>query len=373
MTAFDIPFAHAASVSAGLVDLGVTQRGALGGGIRRFSRPGSHHQLQVQFPPLTREAAGPIVGGVLHNLASGDPVRFPWPQIAESYEAMYPLVNGASQTGQTLNVYNIAASERGNRFIRSGDLTHSGQWSPVGVSVLASPDSQLKRVIPSTSSTIHYVVAHTGISVTSANVYTIEVDAAPAGYDWLIVLCDTAYGSFNVRTGALGSSANATLGVTRLTGGKVRLRLTFTASATATPAVYFGVNTANGTAIATYAGDGLSGIDLGRAHFHTGANAVRYSPTTTTASVNHIDAGRAFHLEISGRRYLYVAAADAPVLSGGFAAVDLDTMIRASPANGDALEINFPMIEGIIAGDGFGWSVERAIAAGLGFTIEEAA
>lgn len=74
----------------------------------------------------------------------------------------------------------------------------------------------------------------------------------------------------------------------------------------------------------------------------------------------------------SGRRHLFSFNADTPT-SGGAAIVDITPMLRTPISVNDVIELNPPMIEGMLSGDETGWTVNAAHHVGLSFTVTEAA
>lgn len=72
------------------------------------------------------------------------------------------------------------------------------------------------------------------------------------------------------------------------------------------------------------------------------------------------------------QRFLHMAAARATFDAAGEAALSIHPMLRVSPPDGAAVEIETPMIEGRIA-PGVDWDVDELMSAGLAFEIEEAA
>lgn len=82
--------------------------------------------------------------------------------------------------------------------------------------------------------------------------------------------------------------------------------------------------------------------------------------------------GQPFSLEIEGQHYLDFVAATAFADASGEATITLTQMLRAEPADGNALHISKPMIEGFIMGDQISWDIALERMIGLSFEIHEA-
>lgn len=74
-----------------------------------------------------------------------------------------------------------------------------------------------------------------------------------------------------------------------------------------------------------------------------------------------------------GRSYLYGVTTGVVLDDEGAADVGLSVPLRHLVDAGDAVELAAPVIEGVIEGDGFGWTVERSRTVGLSFTLMERA
>lgn len=85
-----------------------------------------------------------------------------------------------------------------------------------------------------------------------------------------------------------------------------------------------------------------------------------------------VRAGQWFSLSISSQRYLYqVAAEKVAGTTGIMADLNINPMIRVSPADNAAAEFGEPMIEGFLSGRETSWTVDVARHVGLSFTITE--
>lgn len=82
--------------------------------------------------------------------------------------------------------------------------------------------------------------------------------------------------------------------------------------------------------------------------------------------------GQPFSLEIDGQHYFDFIAAATVANGTGEATITLSQMLRAEPADGDALHLSKPMIEGFIMGDELSWQIALDRTIGLAFEIHEA-
>ena len=93
-----------------LLDFGGVITPSLGGVQQRLNRVGNRWAITVQLPPMPAEPLGrQWVAALAEGLT--DTVLLPWPQV--DFAAGSPgatLVNGANQTGSTLNIDGFAAN-----------------------------------------------------------------------------------------------------------------------------------------------------------------------------------------------------------------------------------------------------------------------
>lgn len=88
-----------------LVDNGFTQRGQ-SGPAGRVDRPGSHWAMVVTFPPLKAEAGRVFTVRLTRAQAEGLRVEVPLLGVKQGIPGA-PVVDGAGQTGTTLNARNL--------------------------------------------------------------------------------------------------------------------------------------------------------------------------------------------------------------------------------------------------------------------------
>lgn len=82
--------------------------------------------------------------------------------------------------------------------------------------------------------------------------------------------------------------------------------------------------------------------------------------------------GQPFNVVIGGYHYLDFIAADVTANGSGQATITLSQMLRKPPADGDALRIVDPVIEGWVVGDQLSWELALNRTIPLSFQIHEA-
>ena len=83
--------------------------------------------------------------------------------------------------------------------------------------------------------------------------------------------------------------------------------------------------------------------------------------------------GQFLTVTAGGRRQLYMAALQTLASAGGLVTAVIRPGLRSVPADGSAVELNPPLIEGLLQGREVGWTLEAARTVGLSFSIVEAA
>lgn len=81
--------------------------------------------------------------------------------------------------------------------------------------------------------------------------------------------------------------------------------------------------------------------------------------------------GQFLSLVHGGQRYLHQIAAPVNANGSGGATLSIVPWLRVEPDNNDVIEIGQPIVEGLLADNGFEWSIDRARLAGISFTILE--
>lgn len=104
MTAITLPTSPRPSAAApSLRSFGVDLTPPLGGPVQRASRLGSRFVVDVTYPIMTKAQFDPLLAALMNAEAQGLPVVLELPQDTAPSGLGSPLVNGASQTGTTLN------------------------------------------------------------------------------------------------------------------------------------------------------------------------------------------------------------------------------------------------------------------------------
>lgn len=89
-------------------------------------------------------------------------------------------------------------------------------------------------------------------------------------------------------------------------------------------------------------------------------------------TVGHvIRKGKWLSILTGGRRYLHKVAAPLQLGTGGAGTIEIEPLLRVTPADNAVVELAVPIIEGLI--EPVPWSIDvRRIAEGVSFTIREA-
>ncbi len=82
--------------------------------------------------------------------------------------------------------------------------------------------------------------------------------------------------------------------------------------------------------------------------------------------------GQPVSIVTGGRHHVHFVTAEALVGATGEVTLAIEPMLRVPPADGDAVHVAKPMIEGFIDGEELPWSLSVAEFVGLSFTITEA-
>lgn len=83
--------------------------------------------------------------------------------------------------------------------------------------------------------------------------------------------------------------------------------------------------------------------------------------------------GRLLSLAASGAGFLYRLAADVTADGGGNASLSLTSPIRRAPPDNALVEVQSPVVRGLLGGDARTWTMDVARTVGLTFTISEIA
>lgn len=108
---------HPAAISWELVDFGGTSTSSLGGSAQRINRLGNRWKVGVTMPPLTEAQAREWASALTRGLRQGVAWKLSQPGFVTGSPGT-PLVAGASQLGDTLNLDGLNA----------GYVIRAGQW-----------------------------------------------------------------------------------------------------------------------------------------------------------------------------------------------------------------------------------------------------
>jgi hypothetical protein len=97
----------------------------------------------------------------------------------------------------------------------------------------------------------------------------------------------------------------------------------------------------------------------------------------TVLSIDGLPANKAvpeglfFAIVTGGRRYIHQVSAPAVASGGGAVTLSIEPMLRVRPTDNAVVEMAAPLIEGMVQGQEFGWTVDLAQIYGLTFTLSE--
>lgn len=97
----------AASADHELVDFGFFQRGALGAETARINRAGNRYRVSFVYGPYYQDLGSKVVARLQSAKTEG--LRVPYPLPISQGSPGTPLVDGAGQSGTTLNIKGLAA------------------------------------------------------------------------------------------------------------------------------------------------------------------------------------------------------------------------------------------------------------------------
>lgn len=96
------------SVNATLIDYGGILRPGSGAAAQRVDRAGSRFRLEVGFPPMTADTGKVFLSRLIQAKRDGIKLAYPLIGISQGSPGT-PVVNGAGQSGTTLNVRGCTA------------------------------------------------------------------------------------------------------------------------------------------------------------------------------------------------------------------------------------------------------------------------
>jgi len=193
----------------------------------------------------------------------------------------------------------LIEEQRTNLWAQSEDFSNAS-WTKVRSSITAdaavSPAGTVTadKLIANTDNNTHFI--RQDIAVTSGTSYTQTIYAKAAEYSQIQMNFDTDNSAFAIGTAVFTLTGNGSVSTSgTLSSSSITLvgngwyRCQISAPATATTTGVFRIYAANG-GVASFAGDGYSGVYLWGAQLEAGAFATSYIPTTTTALTRSADA-----------------------------------------------------------------------------------
>jgi hypothetical protein len=225
--------------------------------------------------------------------------------------------------------------QRTNLITYSDDLTNV-LWvkgdTTVTANATTSPDgtTNADKLVETATNTFHFALQNLPSAVTTI-AYTASVYVKAAERTWCVLaLGGTAFNSvawFNLSTGTVGTQTGSPSSVTITDAGNGWWRLTITKTPASVGTANVAINVSTGDGVASYAGDGTSGIFIYGAQLEAGAFPTSYIPTvasqvTRTADNTSIVAPN-FAPWYNQSEGTFVVEADsvAPVIAATYAAV----------------------------------------------------
>jgi hypothetical protein len=194
-----------------------------------------------------------------------------------------------ASTGTFVDSDGVIRSATTNLLLRSEEFDNAS-WvktrSSVSANAATAPNgtSSADRLVEdSSASTTHFIDAL--LTATAGQAYTHSVYAKADGRNWIALQgfngASNPTAFFDVSTGSVGSTSNgATASIAAVGNGWFRCVMTYTVnSGTATTGTLYLASANN---VASYTGDGTSGIFLWGAQLEVGSTVGPYIPTTST-------------------------------------------------------------------------------------------
>jgi hypothetical protein len=244
-------------------------------------------------------------------------------------------------TGESLGL--LIEESRSNLATYSSDLSNAA-WSKVQTTVtsdtVVAPDGTLTgdKLVESTATSAHYAISASFISVTSGTAYTISLYAKASGRNFLLVEMNSAalgaFAYFDLANGVVGTTGGSPSSTSITSVGNGWYRLTISKTATSTANSLITIYTASADNVASYAGNGFSGVFLWGIQYEAGAFATSYIPTVASQVTRAADAasmtGTNFSTWYNAGEGTMYAEAIAPNASASVGIVELSNSASAS-------------------------------------------
>lgn len=308
-------------------------------------------RISVQFPPCGIADSG-AREALVNRLAGGaETIRL--------YHRYRPAPIGTMRGTPTLNAN---AAQFANQIQIAGAWDTSRQnllkyteqfdnsaWGKtrgtISANATAAPDGSMVAdafIEDSTAGLSHDIAFSTSFS---AGTYTFSISAKPNGRSWVCIgFFNLSFAFFNASTGAIGTvGSGISASVAAQPGGWFRFSVTYTA--TSTFYAYIALASANG--VASYNGDGSSGMYLYGAQLEPGSAATEYIPKTAAPGYapGTLQSGDMLGI---GSQLLQVAD-DATANASGVMTVNLVNRLRTSATSGASIVWDKPTAEFYLA------------------------
>ena len=200
-------------------------------------------------------------------------------------------------TGESLGL--LIEESRTNLATYSSDLSNAA-WSKVQTTVtsdtVVAPDGTLigDKLVESTSTSTHYLISASSVSVTSGTAYTISLYAKASGRNFVVIEMNSAalgaYAWFDLANGVVGTTGGSPSSTSITSVGNGWYRLTISKTATSSTTSLITIYTASVDNATSYTGNGFSGVFLWGIQYEAGAFATSYIPTVASQVTRAADA-----------------------------------------------------------------------------------